>query len=70
MAMITVAEESNTLDDVLVNIADGIDRKLGRQLDMMVRMIEPLMLLVMGVVIMFVLIGLLLPIFEMSTMMA
>jgi general secretion pathway protein F/type IV pilus assembly protein PilC len=70
MAMITVAEESNTLDDVLVNIADGIDRKIGRQLDMMVRMIEPLMLLVMGVIIMFVLIGLLLPIFEMSTMMA
>ncbi|HUT95786.1 MAG TPA: type II secretion system F family protein [Thermoguttaceae bacterium] len=70
MAMITVAEESNTLDDVLVNIADGIDRKLGRQLDMMVRMVEPLMLLVMGMVIMFVLLGLLLPIFEMSTMMA
>ena len=70
MAMITVAEESNTLDDVLVNIADGMDRKLGRQLDMMVRMIEPLMLLVMGMVIMFVLLGLLLPIFEMSTMMA
>ncbi len=70
MAMIAVAEEANTLDDVLVNIADGIDRKLGRQLDMLVRMIEPMMLLVMGVVIMFVLIGLLLPIFEMSTMMA
>jgi len=70
MAMITVAEESNTLDEVLINIADGIDRKLGRQLDLMVRMIEPLMLLLMGVVIMFVLIGLLLPIFEMSTMMA
>jgi len=70
MAMIAVAEESNSLDDVLVNIADGIDRKTGRQLDLMVRMIEPLMLLVMGVVIMFVLIALLLPVFEMSTMMA
>ncbi len=68
MAMISVAEESNTLDEVLVNVADGMDRKLGRQLDMMVRMIEPVMLLVMGAVIMFVLIGLLLPIFEMSTM--
>jgi len=70
MAMIRVAEESNTLDDVLINIADGIDRKTGRQLDMMIRMLEPLMLLLMGVIIMFVLIGLLLPIFEMSTMMA
>ena len=70
MAMIAVAEESNNLDNVLVNIADGIDRKTSRQLDIMVRMIEPLMLLVMGLIIMFVLIGLLLPIFEMSTMMA
>lgn len=70
MAMISVAEESNTLDDVLMNVADGMDRKLGRQLDLMVRMIEPLMLLVMGAVIMFVLVGLLLPIFEMSTMMS
>lgn len=70
MAMISVAEQSNNLDNVLVNIADGIDRKTSRQLDMMVRMIEPLMLLVMGAIIMFVLLGLLLPIFEMSTMMA
>ena len=69
MAMISVAEESNTLDDVLVNIADGIDRKTSRQLDILVRMMEPMMLLAMGLVIMFVLIGLLLPIFEMSTMM-
>ena len=36
----------------------------------MIRLLEPLMLLVMGVVIMFVLVALLLPIFEMSTMMA
>ena len=70
MAMISIAEESNTLDAVLMNVADGMDRKMGRQLDLMVRMIEPLMLLIMGAVIMFVLIGLLLPIFEMSTMMS
>ncbi|MFH1923076.1 MAG: type II secretion system F family protein [Planctomycetota bacterium] len=70
MAMISVAEQSNNLENVLVNVADAMDRKTGRQLDMMVRMIEPLMLLVMGAIIMFVLLGLLLPIFEMSTMMA
>ena len=48
MAMITIAEESNNLDNVLVNIADGIDRKTSRQLDTMVRLVEPIMLLVMG----------------------
>lgn len=67
MAMITVAEESNNLDEVLVNIADGLDRKLNRQIEIMVRMLEPMMLLTMGVLIMFVLVALLLPVIEMST---
>jgi general secretion pathway protein F/type IV pilus assembly protein PilC len=69
MAMISVAEESNNLDDVLVNIADGIDRKNARQLDVMVRLVEPIMLLVMGGLIMFVLVALLLPVFDMSASM-
>ena len=66
MAMISVAEESNNLENVLINVANGIDRKVSRQLDMMVRLIEPLLLLVMGGVILFVIVALLLPVFEMS----
>ncbi len=66
MAMISVAEESNSLDTVLVSIADGLDRKISRQLDIMVRLVEPVMLLVMGSVILFVLVALLLPVFDMS----
>jgi general secretion pathway protein F/type IV pilus assembly protein PilC len=66
MAMISVAEESNNLDNVLINIANGIDRKTARQLDIMVRLVEPVMLLAMGTVILFVLTALLLPIFDMS----
>ena len=66
MAMITVAEESNNLENVLINVADGLDRKVARQLDLMVRMIEPVLLLVMGSVILFVIVALLLPVFEMS----
>lgn len=69
MAMISVAEESNNLDEVLINIADGIDRRNARQLDMMVRLVEPAMLLVMGGVIAFVIAALLLPVFEMSAAM-
>lgn len=69
MAMIRVAEESNNLENVLINIADGIDRKTSRQLDIMVRLVEPIMLMVMGVVIMFVLVALLMPVFDMSSTM-
>jgi general secretion pathway protein F/type IV pilus assembly protein PilC len=57
------------LDQVLVSIADGIDRRTSRQIDVMVRMAEPAMLLVMGVLIGFVLVALLLPVFDTMTMM-
>ncbi len=67
MAMISVAEESNNLDHVLVNIADGIDRQTGVQLDLMVRLLEPLTLLVMASAILFVMVALLLPVFQMSS---
>lgn len=65
--MISVAEESNTLEKVLINIADGMDRRTERQLDLAVRLLEPMMLLVMAIVIMLVVIALLLPVIQMST---
>jgi general secretion pathway protein F/type IV pilus assembly protein PilC len=68
MAMIRVAEEANNLDQVLVSVADGIDRQTARQIDVLVRLAEPAMLLVMGVVIGFVLVALLLPVFDTMTM--
>ena len=66
MAMITVAEESNTLESVLVNAADNIERHTARRLDMMVRMLEPLMLLSMAGAILFIILALLLPVFQMG----
>jgi len=67
MAMISVAEESNNLENVLINISDGIDRQTSVQLDLLVRLLEPLTLLVMASAILFVLIALLLPVFQMSS---
>lgn len=69
MAMISIAEEANNLERVLSNVADGIDRRVARQLDTMVRLIEPAMLMVMGSVILFVIVAMLLPVFEMSSAM-
>lgn len=64
--MISVAEESNALDTVLVNIADGLERETTRRLDLMVRLVEPLMLLVMAVCVLVVVMSLLLPIMKMG----
>ncbi|MEM7782469.1 MAG: type II secretion system F family protein [Planctomycetota bacterium] len=67
--MISVAEESNTLDEVLVNIADGLEKQTVRKLDLMVKLIEPLMLMVMAGIILVVVVALLLPIMKMGSVM-
>lgn len=65
--MISVAEESNTLDSVLVNISEGLERRTWRMLDVAVRLLEPLMLLMLAMVVLVLVIGLLLPVIRMST---
>ena len=65
--MIAVAEESNTLEKVLIEIADTQEARTSRQIDLMVRMLEPLMLLFMGGMVMFIAVALLLPILKMAT---
>jgi len=67
MAMIRVAEESNTLDEVLVKIADRIDGRIERRLEVMVRMIEPMMLIFIGGMVLFVIVGVLLPVFDLNS---
>ena len=67
MAMIRVAEESNSLDEVLVKIADRIDNRIERRLEVLVRMIEPMMLILIGSMVMFVIIGVLLPVFDLNS---
>ncbi len=64
--MISVGEESNQLEKVLLDTANALDKRTTRQLDLMIRLLEPIMLLVMAVVILIVVVGLLLPVFKMS----
>jgi general secretion pathway protein F/type IV pilus assembly protein PilC len=65
--MVSVAEESNSLETVLINIADGLEKRTSRQLELFVRLLEPVMLLVMAAVTLLVVAGLLLPIFKMGS---
>lgn len=65
--MISVAEESNSLETVLPQIADGLEKRTFRQLDLFVRLLEPIMLLVMAVVVMFVVLALMLPVIKSSS---
>jgi len=64
--MVAVGEESNSLETVLIHVADSLEKRTTRRLELFVRLLEPMMLLVMAVVTLLVVAGLLLPIFRMS----
>lgn len=65
--MIAVAEESNTLDKVMVQIADNLERTTFRRLDIMVRLLEPMMLLLMAGVVFFIVLALMVPLLNSSS---
>jgi len=66
--MIAVAEESNQLEKVLVQIADTVERRTNRQVDVAVRLVEPMILIVIAATIGFMALGLYYPIFNMAQM--
>ena len=64
--MIAVGEEANNLEEVLIDIADATERHTARQLDLFVRLLEPVMLTAMAGAILFLCIALMLPILRSS----
>jgi general secretion pathway protein F/type IV pilus assembly protein PilC len=67
LAMLSVAEESNQLEKVLLQIADTVERRTNREVDQAVRLVEPLILCLVAAGIGFLALGLLLPIFTMAS---
>jgi general secretion pathway protein F/type IV pilus assembly protein PilC len=65
--MIAVGEEANNLENVLINVADNMEKRTSRRIDMVVRLLEPMLLLVMATVVTFVIAALLLPVLNMSS---
>jgi general secretion pathway protein F/type IV pilus assembly protein PilC len=65
--MLAVAEESNQLEKVLLQIADTVERRTNREVDQAVRLVEPLILCLVAAGIGFLALGLLLPIFTMAS---
>jgi general secretion pathway protein F/type IV pilus assembly protein PilC len=64
--MISVAEESNTLDKVMVQISDSLERTTFRRLDILVRLLEPMMLLLMAGIVFFIVLALMVPLLSSS----
>ena len=66
ISMIAVAEESNNLENVLVQIADTQETRTARTIDLTVRLVEPLLLMCMAVMVGTIAFALLLPILTMG----
>jgi general secretion pathway protein F/type IV pilus assembly protein PilC len=64
--MVAVGEESNNLEKVLLDISVALEKRTNRQLDLFVKLLEPVMLLVMALIVLVVVAALMLPIFKMS----
>lgn len=64
--MMAVGEQSGALDKMLAKAADSYERELESKILALTSMIEPVMILTMGVAVSFIVVSILLPIFEMN----
>ena len=64
--MMAVGEQSGTLDTMLAKAADSYEKEVEAKILALTSMIEPVMILSMGLVVSFIVVSILLPIFEMN----
>lgn len=64
--MVGVGEESGSLDELLLKVSDAFEGQVEAAVATLTSLLEPLMILAMGLAVGFVVLAILLPIFEMS----
>lgn len=64
--MIAVGEEGGKVDETLFKVADSFDRESDAAIKTMMSLLEPIMILVLGGIVGFIVISMLLPIFEIN----
>lgn len=64
--MVAVGEASGSLEEMLLNIAETYDTEVEIATNKLISLLEPLMIVIMGVLVGFIVISVLLPIFEMN----
>ena len=64
--MIAVGERSGKLEDLLIRLAEGYEQEVDQTIGTLTSLIEPVMILFIGGIVLFMVMSVLLPIFEMS----
>jgi general secretory pathway component, cryptic len=67
ISMISIGEESGSLEDMLSKTADYYDEELEATIQKMLSMLEPMLILFMGVVIGFIVVSMMLPISDLAS---
>jgi general secretion pathway protein F/type IV pilus assembly protein PilC len=65
--VIAVGEAANNLPDVLITLAETLETRVDRQLTLFVRLMEPLLLLLLGSVVFFLFLALVVPMLKISS---
>ena len=65
--IVAVGESANTLPSVLVRLADTLESRIDRTLAMLLRLMEPAMLLLIAGVVMFIFLALVVPMMNLSS---
>ena len=63
-SVVRVGEETGSLDSMLVSAADNLDFASEQALTRMVKYVEPVMIIIMAVIVGFIMIGVILPIYQ------
>ncbi|MCA9284756.1 MAG: type II secretion system F family protein [Phycisphaerales bacterium] len=65
--MIAVGESANNLPAVLVAVADTLEKRIDQMLALVIRLMEPLLLLILAGVVVFIFIALIVPMMQLSS---
>jgi type IV pilus assembly protein PilC len=63
--MIKIGEESGTLDEILDKTANFFDEEVETEVNRLLTFMEPMMIVVMGVIVGFIVISMMMPMFDM-----
>ena len=66
VSMVAVGEETAQVDEILLKVADSFENRVDRALKTMTSMLEPLIILAMGLVVGFIVIAMMLPIMSLD----
>jgi general secretion pathway protein F len=65
--MISIGEKSGQLEDMLLRVADAYDNEVETTIDGLTSLLEPIIIVAMAAVVFVIMLAVLLPIFELNT---